>query len=134
MTLKIQELLQLQAEASYVSLNLPSEGTLVLSLYLGCILDDIKSKLKPFEEVKDKFLKEKAVLQDDGSYTIKQFRNEVEDLKATYEDLTEEFKEYLELLNEELDITIKQIPIKHFEVVSSIAGSFKMLHKLVKFD
>ena len=116
LTLTNGEALTLQAEINNM-LQLTTET--VVRFYLTNLFEKATSALKAFNKVKEELIKNKATKDEDGNMVIKQYNDGVDPQKATDDDLTEGFKEYLELLKLEISITYKPIPVEHFAKIQS---------------
>lgn len=100
-----------------------------LKFNLAVLFQKASEALKPFDKLKEEFLKEKGTPTENGGYTLKQLIYET--LPPTDDNFTEEFKEFLELLNQKVDITFKMIPISYFETLHS-ESVYPVLSKFVE--
>ena len=112
-------------------LEQPVVKSLKLKFYLIDLLQKTTDLLKPFNSLKDELIKEKGTPIENGGFKLNQFK-EGADLNAiTENDLTDEFKDYLELANQTVDITFASIPVELFEAVET-ENVYPTLLKFVK--
>jgi len=111
------ELASLQQEINDALPKIIKEGGQPLKFHLTVLFTKVEEALKPFNKLKEEFLKEKATQKEDGSYSIRQLKDEK--LPPSEDNITDEFKEFLELLNQKVEITFKMIPISYFEKLES---------------
>ena len=131
LTIKNGDLLTLQSEINSV---LPKTKNTVLKFYLTALFEKSNDALKPFNKLKEEFIKEYGTNDGQGNISIKQFNSDNIDPRfATESDLTEEFKKYLELINQETTISYKTIPVKEFEKIES-DDVYVVLNKFVNLD
>ena len=128
LTLKNADLLNLQHEINQL---VPSVKSLKLKFYLTDLFEKSKISLKAFEKLKEELIKEKGEPQEGGGFVLKQFKEGFTAENATEEAVTDEFKEYVDLLSQEVDITFASIPIELFEGIDSDA-IYQTLLKFVK--
>ena len=127
-TLTNGEILTLQAEINTV---LQITKKTVARFYLTSLFEKTTDALKPFTKVKEDLIKEKATKDDEGNMVIKQYKEGVDPKNATEADLTEGFKEYLELLKLDATLEVKPIPVSNFEGLESDA-IFPILTKFIE--
>lgn len=127
LTLTNGEALTLQAEINNV-LQLTTKT--VVRFYLTNLFEKAASALKAFNKVKEELIKDKATKDDEGNMVIKQYKDGVDPEKATEDDLTDGFKEYLDLLKLEISITYKPIPVELFVDIDS-AAVYPILTKFI---
>lgn len=120
--LKISLLLTLRAELTEL---LTTVKDVLLKMYLLKMLQTVNNYLSPFDETQKQFLLENGTQNEDGNFT----------LKSVLEDGTPnpKFQEYLKLLEEELDVELKPIPIKLFENAGSSDKVFIELTNFIEF-
>jgi len=131
LTIKNGDLLTLQNEINSV---LPKTKNTVLKFYLTALFEKSIDALKPFNKLKEGIIKEYGTEEENGNVSIKQFKTEGLDPRFAKEsDLTEEFKKYLELINQETTISYKTIPVKEFDKIES-DEVYIILNKFVNLD
>lgn len=126
--LKNGDLLNAQSEINSL---LPKIKSLKLKFYLIDLLEKSNDSLKAFTKLKDELIKEKGEPIEGGGFKLNQFKEGIIPENATEDDLTDAFKEYIELLNQEVSITFASIPIDLFESVESDTN-YPTLLKFVK--
>ena len=131
MTLELtnNQLNGLQQEINSALPLIPKEGGQPLKFHLTMLFEKAAEALKPFNKLKEEFIKEKGIKQEDGGYSLQQLKEPT--LPPTDDNITEEFKEFLELLNQKVEITFKMIPISYFEKLNSEA-IYQILPKFVE--
>jgi hypothetical protein len=123
------ELTGLQQEIQNALPKINKEGGQPLKFHLTVLYEKASESLKPFNKLKEEFIKEKGTQTEDGGYTLQQYKDI--SLPPTENNFTEEFKEFTELLNEKTEITFKLIPISYFEKLNSEA-IYPILSKFVE--
>ena len=97
--------------------NIDKNGGQPLKFNLTVLFEKVNEALIPFNKLKDDFIKENGIKQENGNYTIKKLINE--NLPDNEDNITEEFKEFLTLINQKVQISFKPIPIIYFEKLNS---------------
>lgn len=128
LTLKNGDLLNLQQEINNL---IPGIKSLKLKFYLTDLFEKSSNSLKTFNKLKEELIKEKGEEVEGGGYKLNQFKPGVDQATATEEDLTDEFKDYLELLSQDVDITFASIPVDLFESIETDVN-YPTLIKFVK--
>jgi hypothetical protein len=123
------ELLMLQEEIKDALPKINKEGGQPLKFLLTTLFEKANDSLKPFNKLKEEFIKEKGTPTENGGYSLKQLKDNT--LPPSEENTTDEFKEFLELLNQKTDITFKQISLIFFEKLSS-ESIYSILPKFVE--
>jgi hypothetical protein len=123
------ELTTLLQEINGAIPQISKEGGQPLKFNLAVLFQKATDALKPFEKLKEEFIKEKGTSTEDGGYTLKQLKYET--LPPSDNNFTDEFKEFLELLNQKVEITFKKIPVSYFEKLNSEAV-YPILSKFVE--
>lgn len=123
------ELTSLLQEINGAIPQISKEGGQPLKFTLTVLFQKTQDALKPFEKLKEEFIKEKGIPSDNGGYSLKQLKDE--SLPPTDDNLTDDFKEFLELLNQKTEITFKMIPVSYFEKLNSDAV-YPILSKFVE--
>ena len=123
------ELTSLLQEINGAIPQISKEGGQPLKFTLTVLFQKATDALKPFDKLKEEFIKEKGIPSDNGGYSLKQLKDE--SLPPTDDNLTDNFKEFLELLNQKTEITFKMIPVSYFEKLNSDAV-YPILSKFVE--
>jgi len=97
--------------------KISKEGGQPLKFNLTVLFEKALEGIKPFNKLKEEFLKEKGTPGENGTYYIPQVIDK--DKPITEDNLTTEFKEFLDLLNQKVEITFKMIPVSYFEKLNS---------------
>ena len=126
--LKNGDLLNAQQEISNL---IPSIKSLKLKFYLTDLFEKTNYSLKAFTKLKDELIKEKGIPTEDGGVKLNQFKEGITPETATEADLTDEFKEYIELLGQDVEITFASIPIDLFDLIES-EKTYPTLVKFIK--
>ena len=129
-TLTNGALLNLQKEINDI---ISSTDDSVLKFYLISIHEATLTLLKAFNTVRDELLNAKATKDESGNFILKQINDDIDPALATEADFTDEYKEYLELLALEVEVTATSIPIKQFSEFKS-KTVYPLLAKFVKLD
>jgi len=105
------------------------DGGQPLKFNLTVLFEKANEALKPFNKLKEEFMTEKCIPDENGNYSFKQLINET--LPPNEDNLTPEFKEFSTLLNQKVEISFKTIPIVYFEKLNS-DSIYPVLSKFVE--
>lgn len=119
--LKIQKALALRNEIN----ELLSTKDILLKMYLVKTFNIVNDALNGFDTVQKEFLRENGLQKEDGSYELK--------IKLENGEPNPKFKEYLTLLDEEIELKIKPLPIKLFEKAGTSDIVFIELIDFIEF-
>jgi hypothetical protein len=123
------ELTTLLQEINGALPQISKEGGQPLKFHLAVLFQKATDVLKPFEKLKEEFIKEKGEPSDNGGYSLKQLKDET--LPPSDDNFTDDFKEFLELLNQKVEISFKMIPVSYFEKLNS-ESIYPVLSKFVE--
>ena len=130
LTLTNRELEVLIDEINDAVSKVEKEGGQPLKFHLVSIFEKTTTALKPFYKLKEELVKEKGIATENGGFTLQQLKDNT--LPSTDDNLTDEFKEYVDLLKQEVDITFKMIPISYLDKLTS-DGVYSILPKFVDY-
>ena len=119
--LKISKALSLRNEIN----ELLSTKDVLLKMYLVKTFNTVNDVLQSFDVVQKEFLLENGTKREDGSYELK--------TKLENDEPNPKFKEYLALLDEEIELKIKPLPIKLFEKAGTSDIVFIELIDFIEF-